>query len=58
MRVLVFGEVSLATGSNLNSGNPLLGVLPPGVEGATLMLSVIELPVVGLDNLEDNHQFV
>jgi hypothetical protein len=55
MRVLVLGEVSLAAGSNLNSGDPLSGVLPPGVEGATHMLSVIKLPVAGLDNLGDNH---
>jgi hypothetical protein len=58
MRVPVVGEVSLAAGSNLNSGDPLSGVLPPGVEGATRMLSVIELPVAGLDNLGNNHQFV
>jgi hypothetical protein len=58
MRVPVVGEVSLAAGSNLNSGDPFSGVLPPGVEGATRMLSVIKLPVAGLDNLGDNHQFV
>jgi hypothetical protein len=58
MRAPVVGEVSLATWSNLNSGDPLSGILPPGVEGATRMLSVIKLPVAGLDNLRDNHQFV
>jgi hypothetical protein len=58
MRVPVIGEVSLAAGSNLNSGDPLLSVLPPGVEGATRMLSVIKLPIAGLDNLGDNHQFI
>jgi hypothetical protein len=58
MRVPVVGEVSLAAGSNLNSGDPLSGVLAPGVEGATRMLSVIELPVAGLDNLGNNYQFV
>jgi hypothetical protein len=58
MRVPIVGEVRLAAGSNLNSGDPLSGVLTPGVEGATCMLSVIELPVAALDNLGDNHQFV
>jgi hypothetical protein len=58
MRVPVVGEVTLAAGSNLNSGDPFSGVLTPGVEGATRMLSVIELPVAALDNLRDNHQFV
>jgi hypothetical protein len=58
MKVPVVGEVSLAAGSNLNSGDPLSGVLTPGVEGATHMLSVIELPVAALDNFGDNHQFI
>jgi hypothetical protein len=58
MRVPVFGEVSLASGSNLNSGNPLSSVLPPSVESATRMMGVIELSVTALDNFGDNHQFV
>jgi hypothetical protein len=59
MRVtVVVGEVTLAAGSNLNSGDPFSGVLTQGVEGATRMLSVIELPVAALDNLGDNYQFV
>jgi hypothetical protein len=58
MRGPIFGEVSLAAGSNLNSGNPLSSVLLPGVEGATRMLSVVELPITGLDNLGNNHKFV
>jgi hypothetical protein len=58
MRVLVVGEVTLAAGSNLNSGDPFSGVLTSGVESATRMLSVIELPVAALDNFGDNHQFV
>jgi hypothetical protein len=58
MRVPVIGEVRLVAGSNLNSGDPLSGVLTPGVEGATRMLSVIELPVAALNNFGGNHQFV
>jgi hypothetical protein len=58
MRVPVVGEVGLAAGSNLNSSDPFSGVLAPGVEGATRMLSVIELPVAGLDNLGNNYQFI
>jgi hypothetical protein len=58
MRVPVVGEVGLATGSNLNSSDPFSGVLVPGIEGATRMLSVIELPVAGIDNLGNNYQFV
>jgi hypothetical protein len=58
MRVPVVGEVGLAAGSNLNSSDPFSGVLAPGIEGATRMLSVIELPVPGLDNLGNNYQFV
>jgi hypothetical protein len=58
MRVPVVGEVGLAARSNLNSGDPLSGVLAPGVEGAARVLSVIELPVAALDNFGDNYQFV
>jgi hypothetical protein len=58
MRAPVLGEISLAARSDLNSGDPFSGVLPPGVEGSTRMLSVIKLPVASLDNLGDNHQFV
>jgi hypothetical protein len=58
MRAPVFGEVSLAAGSNLNLGNPLSSVLPPSVESATRMLGVIELSIAALDNFRDNHQFV
>jgi hypothetical protein len=58
MKIPVVGEVGLAAGSNLNSGDPLSGVLAPGVEGATRVLSVIELPVAALDNFMDNYQFV
>jgi hypothetical protein len=58
MRVPVVGEVRLAVGSNLNSGDSLSGVLTAGVEGATRMLGVIELPVAALDNFGDNHQFI
>jgi hypothetical protein len=57
MRIPIFGEVSLAAGSNLNSGNPLSFVLPPSVESATHMLGVIQLPVAALDNFRDNHKF-
>jgi hypothetical protein len=55
IRVPVVGEVGFATGSNLNSSDPLSGVLAPGVEGAARMLRVLELPVAGLNNLENNH---
>jgi hypothetical protein len=58
MRAPIVGEVSLATGSNLNSGNSLSGVLTSRVESATRMLTVIELPVTTLNDLRDNHQFV
>jgi hypothetical protein len=58
MRAPIVGEVSLATGSNLNSGNSLSGVLTSGIESATRMLTVIELPVTTLNDLGDKHQFV
>jgi hypothetical protein len=58
MRVPVLGEVRLAAGSNLDSGDPLSGVLATGVEGTTRVLSVIELPIATLDNFRDNHQFI
>jgi hypothetical protein len=58
MRVLVLGKIRLAAGSNLNSGDSLSGVLATGVEGATRMLGVIELPIAALDNFGDNHQFI
>jgi hypothetical protein len=58
MRIPVVGEVGLAAGSNLNSCNPLSGVLAPGVEGAACMLSFVELPVADLDNVGNNYQLV
>jgi hypothetical protein len=58
MKVPVLGEVRLAAGSNLDSGDPLSGVVATGVEGTTRVLSVIELPVAALDNFGDNHQFI
>jgi hypothetical protein len=58
MRDPIVGEVSLATGSNLNSGNSLSSVLTSRVESATRMLTMIELPVTTLDDLGDDHQFV
>jgi hypothetical protein len=58
VRVPVFGEVRLAAGSNLDSGDPLSGILAMGVEGTTCVLSVIELAIAALDNFRDNHQFI
>jgi hypothetical protein len=58
MRVPVLGEVRLAAGSDLDSGDSLSGVLATGVEGTTRVLGVIELPIAALDNFGDNHQFV
>jgi hypothetical protein len=58
IRVPVVGEVGLAAGSNLDSSDPFSGVLAPGVEGASRMLSLVELPVTDLDNLGNNYQFV
>jgi hypothetical protein len=58
IRIPIISEIGLAAGSNLNSCNPLSGVLAPGVEGATCVLSFVELPVTDLDNVGNNHQFV
>jgi hypothetical protein len=58
MRVPVLGEVRLAAGSNLNSGDSISGVLATGVEGTTRVLGVVEFPIVALDNFGDNHQFI
>jgi hypothetical protein len=58
MRPPIIGRVRLATGSNLDSGNSFSGILTSRVESATHMLTVIELPVIALDDLRDNHQFV
>jgi hypothetical protein len=58
MRVPVLREVRLATGSDLDSGDSLLGILATGVEGTTCVLGVIELSIAALDNFGDNHQFV
>jgi hypothetical protein len=58
MRVPVLGEVRLAVGSNLDSGDPFSGVLATGVEGTTRVLSMIELPIAALDNFGNNHQFI
>jgi hypothetical protein len=58
VRVPILGEVRLATGSNLDSGDPLSGILATGVERTTRVLSVIELASAALDNFGDNHQFV
>jgi hypothetical protein len=58
MRAPIIGEVRLATGSNLDSGNSFSGILTSRVESATRMMTVIELPVIALDDLRDNHQFV
>jgi hypothetical protein len=58
MRVPVLGEVRLAAGSNLDSGDPLSGVLATGVEGTTRVLSVIELPIATLHNFGDNNRFI
>jgi hypothetical protein len=58
MGVPVLGEVRLAAGSDLDSGDSLSGVLATGVEGTTRVLGVIELPIATLDNFGDNHQLV
>jgi hypothetical protein len=57
VRIPVVGEISLAAGSDLNSRNPFSGVLAPGVEGTTCVLSFIELPIVNLDNIGNDDQF-
>jgi hypothetical protein len=58
IRIPVVGEVSLAVGSNLDSCNPLSGVLSSGVKGAACTLSLVELPVADLDNVGNNYQFI
>jgi hypothetical protein len=58
IRIPVVGEVGLAAGNNLDSSNPLSGVLAPGVEGAACVLSLVELPAADLDNIRNNYQFV
>jgi hypothetical protein len=58
IRIPVVGEVGLAAWSDLDSCNPLSGVLVPAVEGAASVLSLVELPVADLDNVENNYQFV
>jgi hypothetical protein len=58
MSVPVLGEVRLTAGSNLDSGDPLSGVLATGVEGTTRVLSVKELPIAALDDFGDNNQFI
>jgi hypothetical protein len=58
MRPPIIGEVRLATRSNLDSGNSFSGILTSRVESATRMLTVIELPIIALDDLRDNHQYV
>jgi hypothetical protein len=56
LRIPVVGEVGLAAGSDLNSRNPLSGVLASSVEGTTFMLSFVELPIVDLDNIGNDDQ--
>jgi hypothetical protein len=58
MRPPIIGEVRLATGGNLDSGNSLSGILTSRVESATCMLTVVELPVITFDDLRYDHQFV
>jgi hypothetical protein len=57
VRIPVVGEIVLAAGSDLNSHNPFSGVLAPGVEGTTCVLSFVVLPIVGLDNIGNDDQF-
>jgi hypothetical protein len=57
VRIPVVGEIGLAAGSDLNSRNPFSGVLSPGVEGTTCVLSFIVLPVIDLDNIGSDDQF-
>jgi hypothetical protein len=57
LRIPVVGEIGLAAGSDLNSRNPFSGVLAPGVEGTTCVLSFIVLPIIDLDNIGNDDQF-
>jgi hypothetical protein len=57
VRIPVVVEIGLAAGSDLNSCNPFSGVLAPGAEGTTCVLSFVELPVVDLDNIGNDDQF-
>jgi hypothetical protein len=58
VRIPDVSEVGLAAGSDLNSRNPFSGVLASSVEGTACMLSFVELPIVDLDNIGNNDQFV
>jgi hypothetical protein len=57
VRVPIIGQVGLAAGSDLNSRNPLLGVLVSSVESAACMLSFVILPVVDFDDVGNDDQF-
>jgi hypothetical protein len=57
VRVPIITQVGLAAGSDLNSRNPLPGVLSLGVESTACMLSFVKLPVVDLDDVRNNDQF-
>jgi hypothetical protein len=57
VRVPIISQVGLAVGSDLNSRNPLSGVLSSGVESAACMLSFVILPVVDFDDVGNNDQF-
>jgi hypothetical protein len=58
VRLPIIGKVGLAARRNLNSGNPLSGVLASRIEGTACMLAVVELPIFTFNNFWNNYQFV
>jgi hypothetical protein len=54
VRVQIITQVGLATGGDLNSRNPLSGILSSGIESTSCVLSFVKLPVADLDDVGNN----
>jgi hypothetical protein len=53
----IFGEIGFTAGRDLDSRDPSSGVLTSGVESATGIMSLVELPIVDLYDIRHNNQF-
>jgi hypothetical protein len=55
VRTLVLREICLVAGRDLNSRDSLSRILSASIEGATRVVSFVELAIVDLDNVWHNN---